>query len=329
MTEATMAHAAEGATIIFGGSGFIGSHLIHKLLARQTGPIISVDIRPPKTTIAGVEYRLADVRDLSNFDVSEPVRRIVNLAAVHTTPGHETHEYYETNILGATHITAFARRKDVKEIIFTSSISVYGPSEESKSETTKPTPESSYGWSKWISEEVHRAWFEEDSSRKLVVCRPAVIFGKGEGGNFARMAKLLKSGFFIYPGRKDTIKACFYVEDLVDALIYAADHSDKYILLNGCYPDQYTLEEIVEGLRRKYFPKASTFLVPRGVVSLAAAALRPLSLLGLGIHPDRVQKLVRSTDVLPHWLEAEGQAAHGRLEHAIDRWAADTDQTFV
>jgi hypothetical protein len=40
----------------------------------------------------------------------------------------------------------------------------------------------------------------------------AVIFGAGEGGNFTRLAKLLQKVFFVYPGRKDTIKACFYVK---------------------------------------------------------------------------------------------------------------------
>ena len=314
--------------LVFGGTGFIGTHLVRRLAA-EGQHVVSVDIRPPRERLDGVSYLHGDVRDLSAFDPGMRIDRIYNLAAVHTTPGHPAHEYYETNILGATAITALARRLGIREIVFTSSISVYGPGEETKREDTPPAPESPYGWSKYMAERIQRDWLEEDESRRLVICRPAVIFGPGEGGNFTRMAKLLKKGFFIYPGRKDTIKACFYVGDLLDALDFAARRPERFVLFNGCYPDRYTLEEIVEAFRAQHMRGARTFLVPRGVVTLAAAALRPFSTLGLGIHPDRVTKLVRSTDVVPGWLEAAGTAARGRLPSAIERWNGESGGRFV
>ena len=314
--------------LVFGGTGFIGTHLVRRLAA-EGQHVVSVDIRPPRERLDGVSYLHGDVRDLSAFDPGMRIDRIYNLAAVHTTPGHPAHEYYETNILGATAITALARRLGISEIVFTSSISVYGPGEETKREDTPPAPESPYGWSKYMAERIQRDWLEEDESRRLVICRPAVIFGPGEGGNFTRMAKLLKKGFFIYPGRKDTIKACFYVEDLLDALEFAARQPERFVLFNGCYPDRYTLEEIVETFRAQHMRGAKTFLVPRGVVTLAATLLRPFSVMGLGIHPDRVMKLVRSTDVVPAWLETAGRAAEGRLPSAIERWNAQSGGRFV
>jgi nucleoside-diphosphate-sugar epimerase len=314
--------------LVFGGSGFIGTHLVRRLAA-EGQHVVSVDIRPPRERLDGVSYLHGDVRDLSAFDPGMRIDRIYNLAAVHTTPGHPAHEYYETNILGATAIAALARRLGIREIVFTSSISVYGPGEETKREDTPPAPESPYGWSKYMAERIQRDWLEEDEGRRLVICRPAVIFGPGEGGNFTRMAKLLKKGFFIYPGRKDTIKACFYVEDLLDALEFAARQPERFVLFNGCYPDRYTLEEIVETFRAQHMRGAKTFLVPRGVVTLAATLLRPFSVMGLGIHPDRVMKLVRSTDVVPVWLETAGRAAEGRLPSAIERWNAQSSGRFV
>ena len=317
-----------GHVLVFGGSGFIGTHLVRRL-AGEGRRVASVDIKPPRERLDGVSYMHGDVRDLSEFDPGMRIDRIYNLAAVHTTPGHPDHEYYETNILGATSITALARRLDIPEITFTSSISVYGPGEETKREDTPPAPETPYGWSKYMAERIQRAWLEEDQRRRLVICRPAVIFGPGEGGNFTRMAKLLKKGFFVYPGRKDTIKACFYVEDLLDALEFAAGQPERFVLFNGCYPDRYTLEQIVETFREQHMRGAKTFLVPRGVVTLAATLLRPFSVMGLGIHPDRVMKLVRSTDVVPGWLEATGRAAQGRLPSAIDRWNAESGGRFI
>ena len=102
--------------LVFGGSGFIGTHMTRKLVS-EGNVVVSVDIRPPRETLEGVHYITADVRDLSAFDAGIDIERIYNFAAVHTTPGHPAHEYYETNIAGATQVTALARRLGVQNIM--------------------------------------------------------------------------------------------------------------------------------------------------------------------------------------------------------------------
>lgn len=314
--------------LVFGGSGFIGTHLVQRLVGRSDVRVVSADLLPPRKTLPGVDYRIADVRSLADFDVPAGTTTIYNFAAVHTTPGHEPWEYYDANVRGATEVTALATRHGIGEIVFTSSISVYGPGEETKTEATPPAPTSDYGRSKRMAEEIHGAWADLDPARRLIVVRPAVVFGAGERGNFTRMARLLEKGIFVFPGRRDTIKACIYVEDLLDAIEFAHGRSEARILFNGAYPQRYTIEQIVETFRRSHFPEAKTVDLPRAVVSIAAAVLGALGGARLGFHPDRVTKLVRSTDVVPGWLSANGWSFDDALPRALDRWKAETGGRF-
>lgn len=314
--------------VVFGGSGFIGTHLLRRLVSEVGSNIISVDIKEPSERLPKIEYRIGDVRDLRELKVQSAIQRIYNLAAVHTTPGHADHEYFETNVAGALEVTSFAARYDVPEIIFTSSISVYGPDESVKTEETPLAPISAYGFSKALAERIHRSWLEADSSRQLTIVRPAVVFGKGEGGNFTRLAKLLQKGFFVYPGRKNTVKACIYVEDLLDAIEFARRQPERFVLFNASYSQRYTLEDIVNTLITKHFPFARTFMLPKAIVFGVAEILRVLDAFHLGIHPDRVTKLVKSTDVSPMWLTQRGLSFPDGLESALDRWATESDGLF-
>ena len=86
--------------IIFGGSGFIGTHLIH--LLKETHPtdkIYCLDIvMPGEEGVVpgvvekndGVVYERVDVRKKIEWDIeTAPDDVVFNLAAVHRTPGHE------------------------------------------------------------------------------------------------------------------------------------------------------------------------------------------------------------------------------------------------
>ena len=315
--------------VIFGGSGFIGTHMICRLVSEGRFSIISVDLLPPRERHEGVEYRIADVRDLKALSVPENTNCFYNFAAIHKTPGHSQHEYYETNILGAIEITDLAARHSVNEIIFTSSISVYGPGEDTKSEQTALSPKTAYGYSKMLAERLFESWAKQHPSRRLTIVRPAVVFGPGEKGNFTRLVCLLKKGIFVYPGRRDAIKACIYVDDLIESIEFARNNSnDAVTIFNGAYPQKYTLEQIIQTLIAKHVPAARTIMVPKSIVMGTARLLRSLDTLRLGIHPDRVMKLVRSTDVEPGWLLSRGREFPDAIEKAFDAWSRATHGRF-
>lgn len=313
--------------LITGASGFIGTHLARRL-AFTGSRVYCLDILPPREILRGVKYIIADVRNLA-LTKSEAFDCIFNLAAVHTTPGHEDAEYYDTNVLGAIEVVNIAERMQIPRVVFTSSISVYGPSEDEQTEESVTTPISAYGKSKLMAEKIHSQWQNVSSSRFLSIVRPAVVFGPGEGGNFARMAKLLSRGVFIFPGRRDTIKSCIYIDDLIDLLIHAAQSEEQYNVINACYDQPATIEEIVVTLKQLSFPSAVLLDVPARLVIALSVILSRLNALGLGVHPDRVLKLIRSTNIYPGWACARGLMNGRSVKAGIEKWALATHQRFV
>lgn len=311
--------------VIFGASGFIGTALARRIADRGASAVC-VDIAPPREIIPGHEYIVGDVRDLNSLTISN-VSALFNLAAVHTTPGHDDHEYYDTNVSGAIAVSDFAIRNSVEKVLFTSSISVYGPSEDLKTEKSTPAPVSAYGKSKLQAERIHSQALGSFGA-SLTIIRPAVVFGSGEGGNFTRMASLLRKGFFVFPGRRDTIKSCIYVEDLIDLMFFAMGEEGKEKIVNGCYDERSTLESIVLKLKNYYFKSAKLVDIPYIFVVAAARLLSVTSGLGFGIHPERVMKLVNSTNIDPRWAAERMFFANRNLDRGLQLWANATSRQF-
>jgi len=131
-------------TLVTGGAGFIGSHLVEKLLA--AGEEVSIlddfnDFYDPaikRANIAGVakqihvhQLDLRDshaVRDLFHREKFEVVVHLAARAGVRPSIGNPQ-LYYDTNVSGTLHLLEAARAKDVQRFIFASSSSVYGISE--------------------------------------------------------------------------------------------------------------------------------------------------------------------------------------------------------
>jgi len=314
--------------IVFGGAGFIGSHLLQQLAASgEYAQLVSADIGAPRFNVSGVEYRFADVRRPLADELCLGVTEIYNFAAVHTTPGYEDWEYYWTNVLGATHVCDYARRQGTKRVVFTSSISVYGPTEDMKDEDSALAPESAYGCSKFCAEKIHQQWqAEQADQRRLVVVRPAVIYGYTERGNFTRLASLLSKRRFVFPGRKDTVKSCGYVKDLTRSIGYMLERCKGTSVYNFCHPERYTTEEICASFSRVAGFGPATLVLPLWPMLFGGWVFEQFARMGMktSINRARVMKLVRSNNILPKRLQAEGFDYRYDLDAALADWSKDS-----
>lgn len=317
---------------ITGGSGFIGTHLTNLLKERFPHcHIYNLDI-VENSQEGKVTYIYCDVRKpihLEEVTITED-DVIFNFAAVHRTPGHSDHEYFETNILGAENVTAFAEKYGIRRIVFTSSIAPYGAAENLKEEITVPTPNTPYGISKLVAEKIHTIWQAKNSSeRQLTIVRPGVVFGKGENGNFTRLYWGLRGRKFMYPGRKDTVKACIYVKELVCFMLYRLEHHEQGVELYNCtFEPAYTIEQIVATMNKVTGLNRTAPLIPAWILMPAAAVIGCLGA-PMGICPARVRKLMVSTNICGKKLADSGYHFHYTFEEAIADWFKDNDNQYL
>jgi nucleoside-diphosphate-sugar epimerase len=311
-------------TQLFGGSGFIGTHLIN-ILKLKGHDIVNFDIQEPFDKTHQELYKPLDVR--KKIHLETPVKHdvIFNLAAVHKTPGHSANEYFETNILGAQNVCDFARENNINTIVFTSSIAVYGTYEEQKNEETLPMPDIPYGISKLNAEYIHKLWQKEaPSNRRLIIIRPGVVFGKHENGNFTRLINSLSKGYFFYPGRKDTRKGCIYVKDLVDLMINRISEAKSGIeIINASYHPSPELSKIVNTIKYLTKRKSRTIMLPSKLLFLASWMLH--SVFGFkSFHPNRIKKLMISNDINGEKMNSLMSPKYG-LELALRDWLEETN----
>lgn len=308
--------------VIFGGTGFIGTCFAEHLLNTNSySKVYLFDIEPleNKTSeyrkrlinnLPKIEIVLGDVRKEISLQVKEKVSLIANFAAIHREPGHDNFEYFETNILGAENVCAWAESVNCKDIIFTSSISPYGPSESEKNEQTLTVPVTAYGSSKLAAEKIHQSWLAADKqNRNLVIVRPGVVFGPGEGGNVSRLIKAVIGRYFFYMGNQNTRKAGTYVKELCLAMLWVLnrqkEHGEHFSLFNMSMNPGPSIQEYVQSVCMVAGVKRKVLAIPYPAMLAAAYAIdliaRPLRI-NHPFSPVRIRKLVRSNNILPTFL---------------------------
>ena len=320
--------------IIFGGTGFIGSHFIEFILDHNLfNNIYLVDMNPISAScnfdVSRVHYIKYDVRNEIFLDVlPKNVSHIMNFAAIHREPGHRDFEYFETNLLGAKNVCKFAELISCNNIIFTSSISPYGISESVKDETTLPIPVTAYGSSKLVAEKIHETWQARDVfSRRLVIVRPGVVFGPREGGNVSRLIKAVIHRYFFFMGNQSTRKSGVYVKELCNAIWWVLEqqkiNGEAVSLFNMSMNPGPSIGEYVEAVHKTHGLKRFIPTIPYGALIMIANLIDLLAK-PFGIKhpfsPVRIRKLVRSNNVLPTYLVSHGYQFQYSLYSAFADW---------
>ena len=230
---------------IIGGSGFIGTRLCQRLQLSDSD--FSILDRAPSSTFPNI-VSLADVRNLEQLrDQMSEYSIIVNLAAEHRDDVRPLNLYHDVNVTGAENICTVATEKNVKTIIFTSTVAVYGFAQIGTDETGKIAPFNDYGRSKHEAELVFKAWQSEaPDERTLVIIRPTVIFGEQNRGNVFNLLRQIASGKFIMIGKGKNRKSMGYVENIAAFIEYSMSFKPGVYVYNFIDKPDYTMNSLVK-----------------------------------------------------------------------------------
>jgi len=328
--------------VIFGGCGFIGLYFAEKALDLNLfNNLYLVDIREPEDNFGKLKYQKLlntgkvkflkrDVREnLNDILIEGNLTTILNFAAIHREPGHQDHEYGETNIVGAKNVCDFAKFNNCNNIIFTSSIAVYGPGEHEKNESTDPKPSTPYGKSKLESEKVHLNWQKEDpNNRILSICRPGVVFGAGEKGNVTRLVKFIKRGLFFYMNNKNLKKGGLYIKELINMIIWVNKNQitkkmPNLTLYNACMFPCPTIEDFASNISKKVNHSGKFISMPGFMVNFflfVSLIFTKLFKKNNSLNYYRLIKLFRSNTIIPRFLVINEYIFKYDLNSSFDDW---------
>ena len=146
--------------LVTGGCGFIGSHLVQKLVEYgahvtiidnlSTGSIVNI-----KNVQHNVNFIQESIVDLNAcMRASKGQKFIFHQAAYISVPGsiENPTTCHETNVIGTLNLLEAAQKNNIERFVFASSAAVYGQREGICNETMPPNPTSPYGFSKLINE---------------------------------------------------------------------------------------------------------------------------------------------------------------------------------
>jgi len=230
--------------LVTGGSGFLGSVLVRRLIALGADVFVATRGEMPFDRLQPVQgaytYHRVDLTNAASvhhiFDEIRPTI-VFHLAVYGTSPGqHDREAMNRMNVVGTQHVLAECEQYGVQRIVMAGSWAEYGVSERGglMSEEDTCLPCSEYGVSKLVCTKVAADWSLR-TGRPVTVLRFFSVYGPGEPEH--RLVPILlasaRSGIPARLGNPAIVRDFIHVDDVVDAIICSAERiSDSHEVLN-------------------------------------------------------------------------------------------------
>lgn len=257
--------------VVTGGAGFIGSHLVDRLL-EEGNEVIAVDNFDPFYDRSIKEDNIADHRehesyrlveeDIRNIDelckkIIEDIDVIVHLAAKGGVRASVENPvaFQEVNVMGTQNLLELARERGVTQFIFGSSSSVYGTNKNVPwSEDDKVLkPVSPYASTK-VSGELMGHVYSELYDMRFLALRFFTVYGPRQRPDLAihKFLRLMSNGdpITLY-GDGSSRRDYTYIDDIIDGIMAAIDYNDSmFEIINLGNNSTFALLELIEVMEK-------------------------------------------------------------------------------
>lgn len=257
--------------LVTGGSGFIGSAIVRKLVASGRDVVVlDNNSRGDASRLADImdkiEFVQGDVRDVDTVrSAAKGATCCLHLAAVNGTENFYNHpeRVLDVGVRGMLSVVDACRAEGVKELIVASSSEAYQtppqvPTDESVP-LVIPDPLNvrySYGGSKLISELITFNYCRDDFERAIVF-RPHNVYGPDMGWEHvlpqfivraANNADATPEGPVSFPiqGDGNQTRAFIYIDDFTDGLMKVLDHGEHMNIYHIGTQEEHTISDIAK-----------------------------------------------------------------------------------
>lgn len=265
------------AVLVTGGAGFIGSHLVRRLVAEGYAVRVldnfSTGYAANLPELPGLEVIEGDVRSLD--DLARAMRGIdsvFHLAAISSVAQswEDPVASLATNAHGTANVVESAVEGGASALIYSSSAAVYGePKTERVSEELEPRPISPYGYSKFLGEKIALAHEKGPAGIRVLALRYFNVFGTRQDPNSPYSAVI---PLFIQHALAGTTATIYgdgrqsrdftHVDDVVEANLSALQSGVSGIAMNIARGESHSLLELVEGISTLCNRPLNTVFVP-------------------------------------------------------------------
>jgi UDP-glucose 4-epimerase len=253
-------------SLVTGGAGFIGSHVVRHCINMSHEVIVLDDlsggfedhIPEGATFIKGSVYDEALVEDLFNQYKFDYVYHLAAYAAEGLS--HFIRRFnYNNNLVGSINLINESIKHNVKCFVFTSSIAVYGAGQLPMTESTVPQPEDPYGVSKYAVEMDLKA-AHEMFGLNYVIFRPHNVYGENQniGDKYRNVIGIFMNQ--IMQGKQLTIfgdgtqtRAFSYIDDVAIPIAKCIDIPQAYNQVFNIGADKpYSVNELATVVSKEF-----------------------------------------------------------------------------
>ena len=247
-------------SLVTGGAGFIGSHLVDALLIKGDNITVLDNFstgRPENLLHAQDEVELVEA-DLSLYGTwtkyFKDVDRVFHLAALaDIVPSIENPDtYYQANVTGTFNVMKACKKFNVGKVVYSASSSCYGiPDIVPTAESAEIRPQYPYALTKFLGEQIVLHWSHvygvpSVSTRLFNVYGPRSRTSGTYGAVFGVfLAQKLNKKPFTVVGDGTQTRDFTYIEDVTSALVIASESNLKGEIINIGSDNTYSVNQVV------------------------------------------------------------------------------------